>query len=161
MKITSVSTVTYRQHLEPGAPKLKFAGEPRSTFDTLLVKVETDAGLTGWGEAFPHRVWRAVKSLVETLIAPACIGADPTDISALMNRLTRHTYGVGRAGPVMYALSGLDMALWDILGKAANLPVYKLLGGARCEKLPAYASLLKYGDPDVVARVTEEALGRG
>ena len=56
MKITSVSTITYRQQMKPGAPKLKFAGEPRSTFDTLLVKVETDAGLTGWGEAFPHRV---------------------------------------------------------------------------------------------------------
>ena len=70
MKITSVSTVTYRQQLKPGAPKLKFAGEPRSTFDTLLVKVETDAGLTGWGEAFPHRVWRAVKSLVETFPGP-------------------------------------------------------------------------------------------
>jgi D-galactarolactone cycloisomerase len=161
MKITSVSTVTYRQHLKPGAPKLKFAGEPRSTFDTLLVKVETDGGLVGWGEAFPHRVWRAVKSLVDTLIAPACIGADPTAISGLMNRLMRHTYGVGRAGPVMYALSGLDMALWDILGKTVNLPVYKLLGGAQCDKLPAYASLLKYGDPDVVAGVTEEALGRG
>ncbi len=161
MKITGVSTITYRQQLKPGAPKLKFAGEPRTTFETLLVKVETDAGLAGWGEAFPHRVWRAVKSLVETLIAPACIGADPTDISALMNRLMRHTYGVGRAGPVMYALSGLDIALWDILGKAANLPVYKLLGGAQCAKLPAYASLLKYGDAEVVARVTEEALGRG
>ena len=161
MKITSVSTVVYRQQIKPGAPKLKFAGEPRVTFETLLVKVETDAGLVGWGEAFPHRVWRAVKSLVETLIAPACVGADPTDISALMNRLMRHTYGVGRAGPVMYALSGLDMALWDILGKAANMPVYRLLGGAQCEKLPAYASLLKYGDPDVVARVTEEVLGRG
>src|ERR1051326_1620792 len=120
MKITSVSTITYRQQLKPGAPKLKFAGEPRTTFETLLVRVETDAGLTGWGEAFPHRVWRAVKSLVETLIAPACIGADPTDISALMNRLMRHTYGVGRAGPVMYALSGLDMALWDILGKGGE-----------------------------------------
>src|SRR5262249_11061343 len=89
------------------------------------------------------------------------IGADPTDIAARMNRLTRHTYGVGRAGPVMYALSGLDMALWDILGKAANLPVYKLLGGAQCARLPAYASLLKYGDPGVVAGVTEDALSRG
>jgi D-galactarolactone cycloisomerase len=161
MKITSVSTVVYRQQIKPGGPKLKFAGEPRTTFETLLVKVETDSGLVGWGEAFPHRIWRAVKSLVETLIAPVCVGADPTDISALMGRLMRHTYGVGRAGPVMYALSGLDMALWDVLGKAANLPVYKLLGGAQCDRLPAYASLLKYGDPDAVARVTEEALGRG
>src|SRR5262249_34763443 len=161
MKITGLSTVVYRQQLKPGAPKLKFAGEPRTTFETLLVKVETDAGIVGWGEAFPHRVWRAVKSLVETRTAPAGIGAAPTAISTLMNRLMRHPYGVGRAGPVMFALSGLDMALWDILGKAANLPVYKLLGGSQCDRLPAYASLLKYGDANVVARVTEEALGRG
>jgi D-galactarolactone cycloisomerase len=161
MKITSVSAIVYRQELKPGGPPLKFAGEPRTTFETLLIKVETDAGITGWGEAFPHRIWRAVKSLVETLIAPACIGADPTAIAPLMNRLMRHTYGVGRAGPVMYALSGLDIALWDILGKAAKLPIYKLLGGSILDKLPAYASLLKYGNVDSVARVTDEALGRG
>src|SRR5215472_18395859 len=161
MKITSVSAIVYRQQLRPGGPPLKFAGEPRSTFETLLVKVETDAGITGWGEAFPHRIWRAVKSLIETLIAPACIGADPTAIGPLMSRLMRHTYGVGRAGPVMYALSGLDIALWDILGKAANLPVHKLLGGCALDTLPAYASLLKYGDADVVVHHCEEALGRG
>src|SRR5215469_9162940 len=161
MKITSVSTVVYRQQLKPGGPPLRFAGEPRSTFETLLVKVETDAGITGWGEAFPHRIWRAVKSLIETLIAPACIGADPTAIGPLMHRLMRHTYGVGRAGPVMYALSGLDIALWDILGKAANLPVYKLLGGTQCDRLPAYASLLKYANPDHVVRYCEEAISRG
>jgi len=161
MKITSVTAIVYRQSLRPGGPPLKFAGEPRSTFETLLVRVDTDAGITGWGEAFPHRIWRAVKSLIETLIAPACIGADPTAIAPLMNRLMRHTYGVGRAGPVMYALSGLDIALWDILGKAANLPVYKLLGGSPLDKLPAYASLLKYGNVDHVVQVTEEALGCG
>jgi L-alanine-DL-glutamate epimerase-like enolase superfamily enzyme len=161
MKITSVSAVVYRQSLRPGGPPLKFAGEPRTTFETLLVKVETDAGITGWGEAMPHRIWRAVKSLIETLIAPACIGADPTAIAPLMNKLMRHTYGVGRAGVVMYALSGLDIALWDILGKAAGLPIYKLLGGCALDKLPAYASLLKYNNVDNVARVTEEALGRG
>jgi D-galactarolactone cycloisomerase len=161
MKITSVSTIAYRQHLKPGSVQPKFAGEGRSTFDTLLVKVETDSGLVGWGEAFPHRVWPAIQSLVETLIAPACIGADPTDISALMGKLTRHVYNVGRAGPVMFALSGLDIALWDILGKAANMPVYKLLGGAQCKTLPAYASLLKYNDTSVVVRYSEEALGRG
>ena len=161
MKITRVSGVVYRQHLKPGAPQPKFAGEGRNAFETLLVKVETDAGIVGWGEAFPHRVWPAVKSLLESLIAPACIGADATDIPALMKMLIYRVHGVGRAGPVMYALSGLDIALWDILGKAKNQPIYKLLGGAQIEKIPAYASLLKYNDTDVVARTTEQALGRG
>jgi L-alanine-DL-glutamate epimerase-like enolase superfamily enzyme len=161
MKITRVSAVVYRQQLSAGAPKLKFAGEGRTAFETVLVKVETDSGITGWGEAFPHRIWPAVKSLLETLIAPACIGADPAGIPALMKRLMYHVHGVGRAGPAMYALSGLDTALWDILGKAKNLPLYKLLGGGDIGKVAAYASLLKYNDTDVVVRVSEEALGRG
>jgi D-galactarolactone cycloisomerase len=161
MKITRVSGVVYRQQLKSSGPKPKFAGEARHAFETMLVKVETDSGIVGWGEAFPHRVWPAVKSLLEKLIAPACSGADPCDIPALMKKLIYHVHGVGRAGPVMYALSGLDIALWDILGKSKNLPIYKLLGGAQCAKLPAYASLLKYGDTDVVVRTCEEALGRG
>jgi D-galactarolactone cycloisomerase len=161
MKITRVSGVVYRQQLKLSGSRPKFAGEGRNAFETLLVKVETDSGIVGWGEAFPHRIWPSVKSLLETLIAPACIGADPIDISALMGMLFRRVYGVGRAGPVMYALSGLDIALWDILGKAANLPIYKLLGGAQCAKLPAYASLLKYAETDVVVGTCIEALGRG
>jgi len=161
MKITRVSSIVYRQQLKLSGPKPKFAGEGRNAFETLLVKVETDAGIVGWGEAFPHRIWPAVKSLLETLIAPACVGADPTDISALMKTLIYRVHGVGRAGPAMYALSGVDIALWDILGKVTNKPIYMLLGGAQCEKLPAYASLLKYADTDVVVRTSDEALGRG
>jgi D-galactarolactone cycloisomerase len=161
MKITRVSGVVYRQQLKLGGATPKFAGEGRNAFETVLVKVETDSGIVGWGEAFPHRIWPAVKSLLETLIAPACIGADPADISTLMKRLIYHVHGVGRAGPAMYALSGLDIALWDILGKSRKLPVYKLLGGAPCAKIPAYASLLKYGDTNVVVSTCEEALDRG
>jgi D-galactarolactone cycloisomerase len=161
MKITGVSGVVYRQQLKPGGSQPKFAGEARSAFETVLVKVETDDGITGWGEAFPHRIWPAVKSLLENLIAPACIGADASDIPTLMKRLIYHVHGVGRAGPVMYALSGLDIALWDILGKSKKLPIYQLLGGAQREKLPAYASLLKYNDADIVVRTSEQALGRG
>jgi D-galactarolactone cycloisomerase len=161
MKITSVSAIVYRQQLRLNGPQPKFAGEGRAAFETLLVKVETDSGIVGWGEAFPHRIWPAVKSLLESLIAPACVGADPTDISGLMGMLMRRVYGVGRAGPVMYALSGLDIALWDIVGKVANMPVYRLLGGAQADRLPAYASLLKYADTDIVVRYCEEAISRG
>ena len=161
MKIAQVSAIVYRQQLKPGGSTPKFAGERRQAFETVLVKVETDSGITGWGEAFPHRIWPAVKSLLENLIAPVCIGADPLDIPALMKKLIYHVHGVGRAGPVMYALSGLDIALWDILGKSKNLPIYRLLGGAPRAKLPAYASLLKYGETDVVVRTCAQALERG
>jgi D-galactarolactone cycloisomerase len=161
MKITRVSGVVYRQELKLNGPRPKFAGEGRDGFETLLVKIETDAGVIGWGEAFPHRVWRAVKIVLETLIAPPCIGMTATDIPALMKMLIYRVHGGGRAGPVMYALSGVDIALWDILGKATNKPIYELLGGAQCEKLPAYASLLKYADTEVVVRTAEEALDRG
>jgi len=161
MKITRVTGIVYRQKIRLTGPQPKFAGELRSEFESLLVKVETDEGITGWGEAFPHRVWRATKSLIETLVAPACIGADPTDISGLMNGLIRKTYGVGRAGPVMFALSGLDIALWDILGKVAGLPIHKLLGGGAPATIQAYASLLKYNDTKAVVHYCEEALARG
>jgi len=160
MKIIRVSSVVYRQHLKSG-PKPKFAGEGRDAFETLLIKVETDEGVTGWGEAFPHRVWPAIRPLVDSLIAPGCIGADPTDIPKLMKKLIYHVHGVGRAGPAMYALSGLDTALWDILGKVKNQPIYKLLGGKPLDRIPAYASLLKYNDVNVVTATIEEALSRG
>ena len=97
MKITRVSAVVYRQQLKPGGSTPKFAGERRQAFETVLVKVETDDGITGWGEAFPHRIWPAVKSLLENLIAPVCIGADPTEIPVLMKKLIYHVHGVGRA----------------------------------------------------------------
>ena len=161
MKITKVSSIVYRQQIELSGPQPKFAGEGRAAFETLLIRIETDSGIIGWGEAFPHRVWPAIRSLVDSLIAPVCVGADPSDISGLMGKLMRHVYGVGRAGPVMYALSGVDIALWDILGKAANLPIYRLLGGSQHTRLPAYASLLKYADVGLVSRYCEEALGRG
>jgi L-alanine-DL-glutamate epimerase-like enolase superfamily enzyme len=160
MKITRVSSVVYRQPIKAG-PKIKFAGEPRDSFETLLVKVETGAGITGWGEAFPHRVWPAVQMLVDKLIGPACAGADASDIAGTMTMLAYRYHGIGRAGPVMYALSAIDTALWDIAGKAAGKPIYKLLGGADMQRIPAYASLLRYGDTDVVVRVVEQALSRG
>jgi D-galactarolactone cycloisomerase len=161
MKITRVSSVVYRQHIKSTGPKLKFGGEARDAFETLLVKVETDGGITGWGEAFPHRVWPAIKILLDDMIGPACVGADVADLPALMNMLAYRYHNVGRAGPVMYALSGIDIALWDIAGKVANEPIYKLLGGTARATVPAYASLLRYGDVKVVERLCEDALGRG
>lgn len=161
MKITRIETIVVNMPMRIAAEAPLLAGKPRTSIDMLLVRVETDTGLTGWGEAFGHRIFHATRTAIDTLIAPLCIGRDASAICALMDDLQRSLHGVGRNGPVLYGLSGIDIALWDIAGKAAGLPLYRLLGGCPQPSLPAYASLLRYGDPAAVARYTREAIGRG
>lgn len=163
MKITSVSTIVYGQQLAGGqAPK--FAGVVRASFETVLVRIDTDAGVTGWGEVFAHRFWQVSKQVVDSVVAPLCIGADPRDIGALMGRLSKANYGYGgRGGLQMFALSGVDTALWDIAGKLAGKPLHRLLGdgGVGMADVPVYASLLRYGDTATVVAHCEQALARG
>jgi L-alanine-DL-glutamate epimerase-like enolase superfamily enzyme len=161
MKITSVEAIPVALPFHHGGPPTGFGGETWTTLDYLLIKVETDAGLTGWGEAFGYNCIPATKTAVETLIAPQVMGRDATAIGPLMDELQLKLHLFGRYGITMFALSGLDIALWDLAGKAAGLPLHRLLGGAGRESVPAYASLLKYGDAHLVARLTAEALETG
>ena len=98
---------------------------------------------------------------IARVIAPRVLAKDPTNIAQIQADLHRGLYNTGRSGPSMFAISGLDIALWDILAKRANMPLYKLLGGSPRSTLPAYASLLRYGVVDVVERKTVEAIERG
>jgi L-alanine-DL-glutamate epimerase-like enolase superfamily enzyme len=136
-------------------------GRARTSIDMLLVRVDTDDGVTGWGEAFGHRIFPATRAAIDTLLGPLCVGRDAGQVLALGDDLQRLLHGVGRNGPAIYALSGLDIALWDIAGKVAGLPLYRLLGGSPRTDLPAYASLLRYGQARAVAHYTEQALARG
>jgi D-galactarolactone cycloisomerase len=129
--------------------------------DTLLIRIETDDGVEGWGEAFGFTSCATTRRAVETLIAPLCIGKDPRDIKGLLNDVARKLHNFGRSGAVAYGLSGIDIALWDIAGKLAGKPIYKLLTEATVTELPAYASLLRYGDPAIVAPAAELAVSRG
>ena len=89
------------------------------------------------------------------------VGKDPTD-SNLLPGIERLLHGLGRAGPVMHALSGLDIALWDIRGKLEGVSVSKLLGGPKRKRVETYASLLQYaGNVEHVKRNTARALERG
>ena len=123
------------------------------------MRIETDDGLVGWGEAFGHAVVPATRTCSKPWWR-RLIGRDATDIAGLMPRLNQKLHLFGRNGPVVYALSGVDIALWDLAGKRAGLPLYQLLGGNRCA-LPAYASLLRYGDPAVVRAIPRAAVARG
>ncbi len=163
MKIESIETIVLRVPYTSGGSRATepWGGKAWVTADALLVKVQTDQGLTGWGEAFGYNIIPATKVAIDMMIAPMCIGRDALAIESLMLELQQKLHIFGRGGPVIFGLSGLDIALWDIAGKAAGLPVHQLLGGARVPKLPCYASLIRYAEPKVVATNVARALSQG
>jgi L-alanine-DL-glutamate epimerase-like enolase superfamily enzyme len=161
MKIISVETILLRLPYESGGATRLIGGQPTNMLDMLLIRIDTDDGLTGWGEAFGHAAVRSTKTALDTMIAPMLIGRDPADIAGLMLDLQRNLHIFGRNGPVSYGLSGVDIALWDLAGKRAGLPLYQLLGGAPRERLTAYASLRRYGDATIVAANAQAAVARG
>lgn len=110
----------------------------------MVVEVETDTGLVGIGNAAlsPH----VTKAVIEHHLAPMLIGENPLDIAYLWERMYRQTLPFGRKGSGMAAISAIDLALWDILGKHSNLPVFRLLGGPIKDRIPVYASRL-YAQP--------------
>jgi D-galactarolactone cycloisomerase len=127
----------------------------------LLVKVVTDDGLIGWGEAFCHDAGPAVAALIDRVYRPLILGEDALAREVIWERLYNHTRDYGQRGLTTVALSGLDIALWDILGKAAGLPIYTLLGGQFRSRVQAYATGLYISeaalqDPTILA---EEAAG--
>jgi D-galactarolactone cycloisomerase len=162
MKITQVETLVVSTPIIIAGKILpKASGVPRTSIDTLMVRIDTDEGVSGWGEGFGHRIWGATKAVIDAFLGQMCVGRDPMAHAKLVDDLQRNIAGSGRNGPAMYALSAIDIALWDIAGKVAGLPLYKLLGGTTRKELPAYASLLRYGDAKEVAMYTERALKRG
>jgi len=127
-----------------------------AAFDSVLVKVETADGLVGWGEAKAGvgsaAACAGLAAVINHDYAPLLVGQDPRDISRLWDVLyntPREGYAVarghvlpqlGRRGLSISAIAGVDIALWDLLGKSLNAPVWRLLGGRRAARMPAYAS---------------------
>jgi D-galactarolactone cycloisomerase len=123
----------------------------------LLVKVTTDEEVTGWGEVFCHDAPAAMAALIEKTYKPLIVGKNPLDIAVIWELLYNWTKDYGQKGISVAALSGIDIALWDILGKVTNQPVYQLLGGAFRSQILGYATGL-YGvdDPDLASYLVEE-----
>ena len=163
MHIEGVEAITLSIPFRPGghAAAAVWGDSGLPTADSLLVKVTTDAGLVGWGEAFGFRAASTIKAAVDHMIAPQCIGRDVGAIVPLMGEIQRTLQVFGRSGPVMFGLSALDIALWDLAGKAAKAPVHQLLGGAQWSQLPCYASLSKYADHNSLTGAVRRALDAG
>ena len=126
-----------------------------------LVEVETDAGVTGWGECFgPGPVAIANKAIVEEVIQPMVLGMDPLDRDVIWHRVYNLLRDHGQKGMPLQAQSGVDIALWDIAGKVAGLPIHKLIGGAHRADVPVYGyGMMLRPEPvqDLAARFVDEA----
>jgi L-alanine-DL-glutamate epimerase-like enolase superfamily enzyme len=158
--IAAIDTIALRIPLDIWAPPPLFAGRPRTHVEMQLVRVITSNGVVGWGEAFGSS-GSTIPAAFDNWIRHLAIGQDATDAD-LTARIERLLHGLGRSGPVIHALSGLDIALWDIRGKLEGVPVSTLLGGARRKRVEAYASLLQYGGSvEHVRRNVARALERG
>jgi L-alanine-DL-glutamate epimerase-like enolase superfamily enzyme len=144
MKITKITAIPLSYRL-PEGKTVKMGIGSTTKRDTIIVRVETSDGIIGYGESHPGRGPGAVTSLINNTLAPMLLGMDAHDTIGVWQRVHRmqlSSHGQGAAAAM--GLSGIDMALWDIRGKAANLPLYKLLGGSK-RRIPAYAGGIALG----------------
>ncbi len=155
MKITSIRATWLHVPIPEAQQHVSDFGRTRS-FDSVLVRVETDAGIVGHGEAKEEvgsfGNYRGLCALINERMAPLLVGENPRDITRLWERMyngSRDHYALdlgrvfpilGRRGVTIAAIGGIDMALWDILGQSLGVPVWQLLGGRRATSMAAYAS---------------------
>ncbi len=161
MKIIAVETYWTRIPYDMGGTPAVMSGINRDGMNTVWLRLVTDQGIDGWGEAFGHGAAAVSLSVLNTQLAPVVLGQDARDMRAMMRRLEHAYHLFGRNGPHVYALSALDIALWDIAGKAAGLPLWRMLGGSPTTSMTAYASLLRYGTEPLVAKNCESAIAQG
>ena len=161
MKIIAVETYWTRIPFDMGGKAAVMSGINAQGMNTVWLRIVTDQGIDGWGEAFGHGAASTSVSVLTSQLAPAILGQDARDIAGLRSRLSRSYHLFGRNGPHVYALSALDIALWDIAGKVAGLPLWRMLGGSPPKPMRSYASLLRYGEASMVARNCERALSLG
>ncbi|TCU93716.1 mandelate racemase/muconate lactonizing enzyme family protein [Paracandidimonas soli] len=158
--IAALTCIPMRLPFHHWAPPPLFAGRPRDKIDSALVRLETVDGTVAWGESSCVEP-RALTAIFETLIAPLARGRDAGD-ETLLPDMQRTLHNLGRSGPVVHALAGLDIALWDLRAKREGVPLYRLLGGKKRDRVRAYASLLQYyGDGARLDQVVSQALREG
>ncbi|MEM8554188.1 MAG: mandelate racemase/muconate lactonizing enzyme family protein [Pseudomonadota bacterium] len=133
-------------------------GKTCDTVETVVIALHTNDGRTGWGEVcpIPHYLPAYARGVAPALqeLAPVILGADPIGAEAATAKAEAYLPGH------RYALSALDIAFWDLTGQVAGLPLYRLLGGLRSEKLPLYHSITCV-EPDEMARMAKEAQAKG
>jgi L-alanine-DL-glutamate epimerase-like enolase superfamily enzyme len=164
MLIRDIRADHIRIPYDAGVANFKQGASSISALDMVIIEVVTDTGLTGWGDGFGYVCPKTTLSAIEEMIAPQARGQQVPDaeaIPAFMEQVQRNLHLFGRYGVTMFAISALDIALWDLAARAKGVPLHKLLGAQKRAKIPAYASLMRIGNPDFVAKDCETAVRQG
>jgi len=164
MLITDVRAHHVRIPYDAGVASFRQGASAIAALEMVIVEVSTDAGITGWGDAFAYVCPKTTLSAVNEMIAPQARGLEVTDaasIAKLMEQIQRNLHLFGRYGITMFAISGLDIALWDLVARKEGVSVRQLIGETRRTKIPAYASLMRIGMPELVAGECATALRLG
>ncbi|ANY84062.1 mandelate racemase (plasmid) [Microvirga ossetica] len=161
MKIRSIQTTIIEIPFIDGGKGEGLTPTAWRTLETVLVRIEDEDGFIGWGEGFGYFTADATKAIIERMIAPLLIGEVIDDVATWNDKTQRRLALFGRYGITIFAISGIDIALWDLKAKREGKPLFHLLGQQRKTSVPYYASLVRYGDESIAARVSGEALACG
>lgn len=153
MKILSAMTHELRIPMESGGPH-GWGSEEWKALDFVLLEVTTAEGLTGWGEGWAYDNAESTAAALKSIIVPQIIGREVRNVTTFISELLHENTET----EAPFAISAVDIALWDLAGKEAGVPLHRLLGDAKHERLPAFASLFRFEDPSLVQGMCSRAL---
>lgn len=131
------------------------------SLEFALIRLEDELGNVGWGEGFGYFTVDATKAIIDRLILPSLIGATIDDIPAWNRQMQRSIHMFGRYGITIFAIGGVDIALWDLAAKRAGKPLYQLLGEGDRKQIPFYASMVRYGTEELATMTCREVIAAG
>lgn len=161
MKITKADVIPLRIPFTDGGSGNGLMPSAWTGLDIVLLRLETEDGYVGWGEAFGYFHRKTATMAVREMILPHIIGATVEDIPEFTRKLQHRLHLFGRYGITMFAISAVDIALWDIAAKRKKVSLAELVGGVEREQVPVYASLVRYGDPELVEKFAKNAINEG
>lgn len=131
------------------------------SLEFALIRLEDELGNVGWGEGFGYFTVDATKAIIDRLILPSLIGTIVDDIPAWNLKTQKSIHMFGRYGITIFAISGVDIALWDLAAKRAKVPLHNLLGTGRRDTIPFYASMVRYADKHIAVETCKEVMAAG
>ncbi len=161
MRITSAEVYPLRLPFTAGGAGTGLMPSKWTHLDIALLKLVTEDGLVGWGDGFAYSCRTATIAALQDMVLPLVVGEVIDDIPSFNRHLQQKLHLHGRYGITIFAISAVDMALWDIAAKQKDRSLADLLGGVKRRELPAYASLVRYGDPALVGSFAQKAVGEG